>query len=56
MSNTKLPDLNKVLIASNSVKYPEWRYTFASVPVVNFKIASPKELKDDLAIYREEAC
>ena len=56
MTNTKLPNLNKVLIVGNLVRDPELRYTSAGVPVVNFKIASNKKFKDNLGIYREDVC
>ena len=56
MANMRLPSLNKVLIVGNLVKDPELRYTFAGVPVANFKIASNKKSKDNLGIYRENVC
>jgi single-strand DNA-binding protein len=56
MANTKLPNLNKVLIVGNLVRDPDLRYTSAGAPVVNFKIASNKKFKDNLGIYREDVC
>jgi single-strand DNA-binding protein len=56
MANTKLPNLNKVLIVGHLVKDPELRYTTSGVPVVNFKIASNKRFRDGLGISKEEVC
>ncbi len=56
MANTKLPNLNKVLIVGNLVKDPELRYTTSGVPVVNFKIASNKRFRDGLGIPKEDVC
>lgn len=56
MANTKLPNLNKVLIVGNLVKDPELRYTTSGVPVVNFKIASNKRFRDGLGITKEDVC
>jgi single-strand DNA-binding protein len=56
MANTKLPNLNKVLIAGNLVKDPELRYTTTGAPVVNFKIASNKKFRDGLGMQKEEVC
>jgi single-strand DNA-binding protein len=56
MANTKLPNLNKVLIVGNLVKDPELRYTTTGAPVVNFKIASNKKFRDGLGMQKEEVC
>lgn len=56
MANTKLPNLNKVIIVGNLVRDPELRYTSAGVPVVNFKIAPNKKYKDNLGAYKEDVC
>ena len=56
MANTKLPNLNKVLIVGNLVKDPELRYTTTGVPVVNFKIASSKKFKDGLGTLPKRTC
>jgi len=55
-SNSKLPNLNKVLIRRNLTKDPELRFTRSGVPVVNLRIASSKRYKDSLGSYREEVC
>jgi single-strand DNA-binding protein len=56
MANTKLPNLNKVIIVGNLVRDPELRYTSVGVPVVNFKIASNKKYRDNLGMYKEDVC
>lgn len=56
MANTKLPNLNKVIIVGNLVTDPELRYTSGGAPVVNFKIASNKRYKDNFRTSKEDVC
>jgi len=56
MFNSRLPNLNKVLIVGNLTKDPELRFTTSGVPVVNFRIASNKRYKDNVGAYKEDVC
>jgi single-strand DNA-binding protein len=56
MPETRLPNLNRVMIVGNLTKDPELRSTSTGVPVANFRIASNRRFKDNSGEWREDVC
>ena len=56
MPDTRLPNLNRVMIVGNLTRDPELRATSTGVPVANFRIASNRRFKDNSGEWREDVC
>ncbi len=56
MGQAKLPYLNKVLMVGNVIRDPELRYTTASIPVANFRIAANRRYRDENGIVKDDVC
>lgn len=56
MPETRLPNLNRVMIVGNLTRDPELRATSTGVPVANFRIASNRRFKDNSGEWKEDVC
>jgi single-strand DNA-binding protein len=56
MANTRLPNLNRVMIVGNLTRDPDLRATTSGVPVINFRIASNRRFKDNSGEWKEDVC
>lgn len=56
MANTRLPNLNRVMIVGNLTRDPDLRATTTGVPVINFRIASNRRFKDNSGEWKEDVC
>lgn len=56
MANTRLPNLNRVMIVGNLTRDPDLRATTTGVPVINFRIASNRRFKDNTGEWKEDVC
>jgi single-strand DNA-binding protein len=56
MAQTRLLNLNRVMIVGNLTKDPELRATTTGVPVINFRIASNRRFRDNSGEWKEDVC
>jgi single-strand DNA-binding protein len=56
MADSRMPDINCVIIAGNLIKDPTFRKTHSEVPVTNFTIASNRKFKDSSGLIKEDVC
>jgi single-strand DNA-binding protein len=56
MANTRLPNLNRVMIVGNLTRDPDLRATTTGVPVINFRIASNRRFKNNSGEWKEDVC
>ncbi|MBD3374924.1 single-stranded DNA-binding protein [candidate division KSB1 bacterium] len=56
MTNTKIPDLNNVMIAGHLINQPELHNTEGGSPRVTFIVASNRKYKDKNGVWRDNNC
>jgi single-strand DNA-binding protein len=56
MADSKIPEINSIMITGNLTRDPVYRQTTNNTPVVNFSIASNKKYKDYSNRWQEDVC